>query len=478
MIYRRKLKNREFDKETPRDCCPERVTIAGRQGAREDDNPEVKSTQSKTDSSTFLGIYRRFAFFPLLLLALSGCYQTSDPESIVAIQIQDRNNLTETISAHERLEAYTNTDFLASQPYKKVLRIYRKEGKSHSKITTYHPNGIIWQYLEAEELRAHGAYLEWHPNGQKKVEATVIGGTADVSQGAQQDWLFDGISKVWNEKGHLIAKIPYENGSLENKSVYFFPNGNIEKELSYHNHMLDGSATEYYQTGTLRSKTSYKAGDKHGVSLGYFQNGQIAREESYMDDLLLNASYYDLNGTLLSQVEDGAGFRALFEGDSLSFLVQIQQGFAQGGVKQFSAKGDLLSTYHIKNGKKSGTETVYYSPSEATGTLTKLSIDWEEGNIHGSVKTWYKNGQMQSQRDFCRNKKMGPSLSWYRNGSLMLVEEYEEDTLVKGQYYKKNAIDTVSSVIRGTGVAHLYDEDGIFLRKISYVKGEVTDPND
>ena len=166
----------------------------------------------------------------------------------------------------------------------------------------------------------------------------------------------------------------------------------------------------------------------------------------------------------------------IFEGDSLSFLVQIQQGFAQGGVKQFTEKGNLSSTYHIKNGKKSGTEIVYYSPTEATGNLTKLSIDWDEGRIHGSVKTWYKDGQMQSQREFCRNKKMGPSLSWYRNGSLMLVEEYDQDKLVKGQYYKKNALDSVSSVINGTGVAQLYDENGVFLRKISYIKGEATDP--
>ena len=412
------------------------------------------------------------------LFLFAGCSRQEVSESVVAIQIQDRNNLTETISSKERLESYATTDFLGSQPYKKVLRIYRKEGKSHSKITTYHPNGLIWQYLEAEELRAHGAYLEWHANGQKKIEATVIGGTADVSQGSQQDWLFDGESKVWNEQGQLIAKIPYINGALEGKSISYFPSGGIEKELPYHSHMLDGVALEYYESGILRSKTSYKAGQKEGFSIGYFQNGQIAREEMYREDLLLNAYYYNLTGEVLSSVEDGMGFRAIFEGDTLSYLIQIQQGFAQGGVKQFTPKGDLLSTYHIKNGRKSGTEITYYSPYEAEGNLTKLSVDWNEGTIHGSVKTWYKNGQMQSQREFCRNKKMGPSIAWYKNGSLMLVEEYEEDKLVKGQYYKKNALDSISSVVNGSGVAHLYNEDGVFLKKVNYLKGEPASPNE
>ena len=416
--------------------------------------------------------------FSLLLLVFFSCSRHEAPESVVAIQIQDRNNLTETISSKERLESYANTDFLRSQPYKKVLRIYRTDGKSHSKITTYHPNGLVWQYLEAEELRANGAYVEWHPNGEKKIEATVIGGTADVSQGAQQDWLFDGVSKVWNEQGCLIAKIPYAKGVLEGKSISYYPTGRIEKELPYHSHMLDGTAIEYYESGTLRSKTNYKSGQKDGPSFGYFQNGQIAREEKYREDLLLNASYYNGKGELLSSVEDGMGFRAIFDGETLSYLVQIQQGFAQGGVKCFTPKGDLLSTYHIKNGKKTGTEITYYSPNEAEGNLTKLSVDWVEGTIHGSVKTWYKNGQMESQREYCRNKKMGPSLAWYKNGSLMLVEEYEEDKLLKGQYYKKNALDAVSSVINGSGVAHLYDEDGIFLKKITYQKGEPVAPNE
>jgi len=147
-------------------------------------------------------------------------------------------------------------------------------------------------------------------------------------------------------------------------------------------------------------------------------------------------------------------------------------------VGEFDESGDLHSTYHIKNGKKIGEEIIYFSSMEQLGDKQKpkLSISWDDGLVHGTVKTWYPNGQLQSQRDFCRNKKMGPSLSWYKDGSLMLLEEYEEDRLVKGQYYKRNALDTISNVINGSGIATLYDENGIFLRKISYIKGEPVDP--
>lgn len=426
------------------------------------------------------------SYWALLLasaLLMQGCQHTALTDPMVAIQIQDRNSLTETITTPERLKNYEELDFFSSQPYKKVLRIYRAKGKTHSKITTYHPNGSLWQYLEAEELRAHGAFQEWYPNGQKKIDAWVIGGTADVAQGAQRDWMFDKTSQVWDEQGNLMAIIPYKGGVLEGVSVYFYPDGKIEKELPYHNHALEGTSIQYYPDGKILSKTSYAQGEKQGLSIGYFQNGQIAWEENYTENLILKASYYNPKGELISKIDDGTGFRALFEGDALSHLIQIQQGFAEGGVKQFNPKGELYATYHIKNGKKIGEELIYYSSSEKESNLKtalqpKLSIPWSDNAVHGTVKTWYNNGQLQSERDFCRNKKMGPSLGWYRDGSLMLVEEYEEDKLAKGQYYKKNALDATSSVIQGSGLATLYDENGIFLRKVNYIKGDPVAPED
>lgn len=405
------------------------------------------------------------------LLILTGCHQATLVDPLAVIQIQDRNGLTETISAPERLQVYNGVDFLTPQPYKKVLRVYKSNGKNASKISTYHPNGNIWQYLEAEEQRAHGAYKEWYPNGQIRIEAYVLGGTADVAPGVQNDWLFDGVSKVWNEKGKPIANILYAQGDLEGISTYFYESGEVEKEIVYHKNVLEGESKEFHKNGKERAKTLYKQGKKEGASTGYFQNGQVAWEEDYREDLLLQGAYFSQQGEMISEVVNGAGFRAIFNQNTgaLSMLVQIHQGFAEGGVKQYNAKGDLHSLYHIKNGRKWGEEIVYFSDDKR---LPKLSVSWEDNAIHGSVKSWYPSGQMQSQRDFCRNKKSGPSLAWYRDGSLMLVEEYEDDRLVKGQYYKKNALDATSTVLNGTGTATLYDENGIFLRKVSYVKGD------
>lgn len=418
----------------------------------------------------------KIILFALILIA-AGCNRAPD-DPLVVIQIQDRNGLIETISTPDRIANYATVDFLSPQPYKKVLRSYKKEEKNHSKITTYHPNGMIAQYLEAEEMRAHGAYREWFPNGQLKLEAYVIGGTADVSAGTQRDWLFDGTSHVWDEQGNLVAQISYEKGMLEGPSLYYFPTGGIEKELPFVKNDLDGEATEYSLEGEVKSKTHFKKGHREGACLSFFANGQPAMIEDYTDGLLLKGTYNNPEGKQIAEVDNGGGFQATFEGNALT-LMEFRMGKPNGLVKKYTPNGELCRSYFLKNGKKHGEEIEFYLSSEldqpSDKPLPKLSVNWNDNAVHGFVRTWYNNGVRQSEREYCRNQKQGPALAWYRDGNLMLVEEYEKDQLIKGQYFKINSKEPVSTIANGNGVASLYDEAGLFLRKISYLKGKPVD---
>ncbi len=421
-------------------------------------------------------------FFFLLLILAAGCHHTEKNEPLALIQIQDRNGLTETISNPERLPAYEKLDFLSSQPYKKVLRVYKKDGKNRSQITTYHPNGMICQYLEVEEMRAHGAYREWFPNGQIRLEATVLAGTADLVPGAQENWIFDSLSTVWDEQGNVVAKIPYEKGMLQGKSIYYFPSGRIERELLFAKNKLDGEGVEFFAEGGLKSKTQYKKGIQEGESIGFFENGKLAWKETNLDGRVLKGSYYSPQGDCVSEIENGGGFKAVFENNQSMTLIEYRIGVPDGLVQNFTPFAEIKRSYFLKNGKKHGEETEYFLSSElekpAEKPIPKMTLQWNENMIHGCVKTWYNNRQLQSQREYSRNQRMGPSLAWYREGSLMIYEEYEEDKLLSGQYYKMQKKEPVSSIVHGNGLATLYDEGGSFLRKIPYFKGKPVDPED
>src|SRR5690606_28139013 len=126
----------------------------------------------------------RFPLAALLLVSLIGCrpQQKEAKPTLISINIIDENGLTETISNAERLKRFENTDFLASQPYQKVSRVYSRnaEGDICAYITSYHSNGGAKQYLEVVNGRAFGVYREWHFNGILKIDAIVIGGSGDL----------------------------------------------------------------------------------------------------------------------------------------------------------------------------------------------------------------------------------------------------------------------------------------------------------
>lgn len=420
-------------------------------------------------------------YVSILFLSISCTHTPPHSDVLVAIQIQDRNGLTETISVPERLALYHHLEDMASQPYKKMLRIFKKEGKSFSKITTYHPNGMIFQYLEAEEMRAKGAYREWYPNGQKKIEAHVIGGVGDVSPGAQNDWLFEGTNQVWNEEGVLIASISYENGFIEGFSHYYYSSGKLQKVAPFKKNAMHGNVLEYYENGNLKSTTCFENGLKSGESIGYFDNQSIAWQEEYNQGLLIQGTYFTQQQTFLCDVKDGRGCQAIYEENVPSLLIEIQRGMQEGFVKTLNSQGFITRSYQVKNGKKQGEELEYFLPSELETQdlhVPKLSIQWEQDTIHGMVKTWYPNGQLQSQKEYCHNQRQGSACAWYQNGSLMFIEEYENQSLWQGSYYKKNQHQAISNITNGNGTAYLYDKDGIFLKKITYVKGKPVDPED
>ena len=420
---------------------------------------------------------RHLSYLAILLLALSSCHQSLPEDHLVGIQILDRNGLSETISIPEKLQAYRHIDFLSSQPFKKVTRVYKKEGKNHSVITTYHPNGLIWQYLEAQDMRAYGLYQEWFSTGQLKISAYVIGGSADVALGAQSDWLFDGVSEVWDEQGRLTAQIPYEKGALHGTSLSFYPNGQVQREIPYQQNLIEGEVTEYFANGQIKEKLVYHNGLKQGTCTGYGPEGQIFWTEEYKNDLLQKGFYFDLAGQEISSVQNGYGFQTFFD-DTLSFeQIEVQKGKQDGLIKLFSPENEIRLSYSLKNGKKQGEEIFYY-PSIDTELpeSKKMSIQWNDDMIHGMVKTWYKSGKLESQKEWARNKKNGASCGWYEEGNLMFIEEYENDVLLEGQYFKKSASEPISTIVQGNGVATLYDEHGILIRKVIYHKGVPIDP--
>lgn len=369
-----------------------------------------------------------------LLAMLTACVsKTLEGDCLTSIQIIDRNGFDETVSTNERLALYDTIDFREPQPYKKVVRIYRSKS---SKMTSYHSNGYLAQYLELLHGRAHGYYREYHPNGMKKIEAFVIEGMGDLTFEAQATYLFDGISRAWDDKGNLQAEIPYKKGQFEGEAVYYYDTGEIKKTIQYREGMVFGRLIEYRESG------------------------ETLLEETYEADRLITGLYPDY------RIENGNGIRAVYDLGQLKATYTYVNGVPKGEVCLFE-DGKKNAIYHILAGEKHGEECRFFETGQP-----KISFTWYKDKIQGACKSWYANGQLESEKEMYQNKKHGNAFCWYKDGSLMMCEEYELGILVSGKYMKRGQKTPVSTIKNGEGVATLYDEDGILVRKVKYERGQ------
>lgn len=405
-----------------------------------------------------------------MLLAVScSSGRFASKEELVCVQIIDRNNLTKTVSHEERLGHFNKVDFTAPQPYKQVVRVYsnKETNQKNSKITSYHPNGSLWQYLEVIDTRAYGQYKEYWPNGKLSMHAYVIGGPASLAREDQKKWLFDGETMAYDEDGNLIGRFVYLKGILEKEGFHYYPTGKIKKQIPYLHGEIEGEEITYFKNGQIKSKITFQQSQKEGPAFSYFKNGKIKLKESYQKNNLLDGYYFNEKQELISSVTDGKGFKSFIKNKQLKQQVEYLDGKPFGLVKLFGLQEKLIRIYHQNNGKKEGEEIEFYQENQP-----KISLQWADDQIQGVVKTWHENGQMASLAEWQGNKKNGLSSAWYEDGSLMLVEEYENNQIQKGQYYKKGEKKPVSTIVEGKGSATLFDKHGNFLKKITYVQGQ------
>lgn len=430
---------------------------------------------AKNIMKKFYSIPLQFCFSIFVLsLFLNGCSSSYVlAPHLTSVNIIDRNGFSETISSADRLKQFENVDFQSTLPYQKVLRVYSRDrqGNILSYITSYYPNGQPQQSLDVLNGRAFGPYKEWHSNGQQKIEVLIIGGTADLNPGAEKTWLFDGPSRAWDENGKLIAEIHYEKGSLEGNSLYYHADGTLWKKIPYCRNVIEGNYEIFLPTGELLQSTPYVHDIKHGEAIRWWNKCQIAARECYNEGLLETAEYYNACGEKIAEIIHGNGYRAVFGKEQLVELQEFRHGVLEGEMKIFGRKGQLVRLFHLKNGLKNGEEIEFFDHPLAKPAQPKLSLNWHEDSLQGTIKTWYLNGVLESQRERNRNLKHGLSTAWYQDGSLMLIEEYEKDKLMKGEYYKKGDKTPISRIINGKGTASLYDGDGRFTRTVNYEKG-------
>lgn len=58
---------------------------------------------------------------------------------------------------------------------------------------------------------------------------------------------------------------------------------------------------------------------------------------------------------------------------------------------------------------------------------------YEDGKIHGKVKTYFENGLLESEQEYYKGICNGKSINYDRRGNIMQTYTYEDGILIRGK---------------------------------------------
>lgn len=118
---------------------------------------------------------------------------------------------------------------------------------------SYHRNGRLFQEVPFVAGKVNGVIREWHKNGTLAKEVPM------------KDGLRHGLCKEWNEKGDLLGQFEMNMGT--GTSWHWFPNGQLQFEISLISESFTGRQRRWDEDGNLIEETYF------------LQNRRVSKEE-------------------------------------------------------------------------------------------------------------------------------------------------------------------------------------------------------
>lgn len=259
----------------------------------------------------------------------------------------------------------------------------------------------------------------------------------------QQEWVSHGQNGkiVSYLKGGSLETIQYENGKKQGVAEWTYPySGVVSKSCVYEEDRLL-SETFHYENGAPQKRTEYISPSKESVMVWYMLGNPQAKE-TWQEGKLIEATYFDEQGSQESAVVSGRGERLekfdrvlvakeeyeegtltsrrqMHPNGQMASEVFFQQGKAEGIVKTFDPKGSLVLTETWAAGIKSGQRCEYVH-----GEMVS-DVNYLRGLKQGQEKR-YRQGQLVETIDWVEGKKFGPH-KMYVNNEVVKTEYYYYD---------------------------------------------------
>ncbi len=213
---------------------------------------------------------------------------------------------------------------------------------------------------------------------------------------APQDWTDRGQDGqvISTRKDGVVVTTTYEAGLLEGETTYTFPHRDtIAKRCIYlHGHLIQ--EIDYYSNGVPQKQITYDFPVESVVN--WYENGAPQSKEKYVQGLLIEGEYLNLEQQTESSVADQNGKRTLYNSyGQLVSIDEIQDG--QMVVRRtYHANGTPASFTPYVNGCIEGERLTF-----AMGGEPATVENWSNNLQHGNTEIFENGEKIADQPYYC-----------------------------------------------------------------------------
>lgn len=252
-----------------------------------------------------------------------------------------------------------------------------------------------------------------------------------ASEGLFSKGLPVGIWKAYHPNGVLKSVGHKTEGKSDSLWQFFTSEGILLSTYEYQNDMKNGCATLFDSLGNKSQESYYVDDKKQGEELWYFADGKIRKRINFEDDKEAGLAFeYNEEGIVVVEEEYKNGYLRNKE----LFNQLDENGAKTGKWRTYFANGNIETEINYKGGKKDGTSKAFDIDGKLVD-INKMKGDTVASDPGGVVmidlyKEYHPNGKVKFMGGLNKGLKSGIFREFDIDGNMIQGYIYVRDTLV------------------------------------------------
>jgi antitoxin component YwqK of YwqJK toxin-antitoxin module/serine phosphatase RsbU (regulator of sigma subunit) len=266
------------------------------------------------------------------------------------------------------------------------------------------------------------------------------------------------------EINYVASEGIFVNSKKEGTWKKYYPDGNLESEITFQSGKPEGAYRTYYENGKVTEEGLWNKNKPVGEFKRYYENGNLNQHFNFNKNGMREGvqKYYYENGSMQ------------FEGTWVN-------GNEQGIIKKYDTEGSLISEILFESGVKKSEKIYNSNESEKTTELTKEKESEKDtppasstftGN--GYSKLFTKNKKVSKEGTFANYMLISGKHYIYDNDNNLMRTEIYEDGKLSGYELSDGRVVT-SLDGEYTGLEDIREMENFFKNLLKKKETEITE---